>query len=84
MDDEEKRAAPRADARYVEWRRANPLKPKYGSREDVMRGKCFCTRGRLSRQDLFRDTVDGKIKSRAMSDAMQRTWEDRLFGPQQA
>ena len=81
MDHEDRIARKRrVDVRYVEWRLANQNKPKYGTRAEVVAGKCYCTRGRLVKDDLFVDSVDGKIKSRAMSNAMQRTWEDKLFG----
>lgn len=68
----------RIDPGFAEWRVANPDKPKFGNRAQVMAGECYCTAGMCTKDDFYVD-VNGKIKSIAMSKAVQNVWEERLL-----
>jgi len=61
------------------WARENPGKLMYGTREQVLAGKRFCTRGDLLREDLFLD--EGVVKSRALSRTMISSWRQRRQVP---
>lgn len=79
MDEVRKR---RVDTGFAAWRAANPNKPKVGNRAQVMSGERYCTAGMCTREDFFVD-ADGKIKSIAMSKAVQQRWEDDLLNRRQ-